>query len=78
MDIKKTKEKKSYRTPGVVLAVVGMVLAVSGFVSYQQASADVGVVGRSDVGTILVITGIVMIIGAIVTFCFIVFSDSKG
>jgi len=75
MKLRDLANKKSYKGAGVALAVIGLATSVFGFFTYQLASADVTVVQRSDIGLILIIAGVVMIIGAVITFVYLVRAD---
>ena len=75
MKLKDLTDKKSYKFSGIALAVAGIGLSAWGFLEYQIVSADVAVASKSDFGTALIVTGAIMIIGSIITFAYLVFSD---
>ena len=75
MEKQKLRNRKLYKTSGLVIMLVGVATSVYGFYTYQVASADVSVVQRSDLGLILIIAGAVMAVGAIITFIYLVTAD---
>lgn len=71
----KLKDRKLYKTSGIVLVIVGIATSVFGFFTYQLASADVAIAQRSDLGLVLIIAGVLMVIGSIGTFIYLVAAD---
>jgi len=58
------------------LAASGLLVAFLGFISFQQASADVtGYFKSNDIGVVLISCGAVLVLGSIVTFVFLFMSE---
>ena len=63
---------KKYKVPGIALFVTGLVMAVAGVVVSQMASADAGGFESADIGTILIICGVVFIVAAIAFLVYVI------
>lgn len=76
MNLKDLRTRKSFKTAGAVLSVMGLLVTFLGFISFQYASADVtSYFKASDVGIVLIACGVVLVLGSIVTFVFLFMSE---
>ena len=68
-------KRRSYRKAGTLVAILGGIVSLVGFISFQYASADAIVSEKSDIAYLLVAGGAILVIAGLFIVVWLLVSD---